>query len=104
MNWETVIAVAGGIVLLGNVVAALQRILSPGFKLKSTVEKNCEKISRLQKHEQNDFEALEEIRSMSRAQCNIMMLILNHMIDGNHVEEMKKTRERLQELLANIEK
>ena len=97
-------AVGGGIVLLGNVAAVIWKIISPGIKLKDTVRKNKEAIERLRKHEQNDFQALEEIHRLNKTQCVVMVQMLNHMIDGNHVEKMKETRQKLQALLADIEK
>ena len=41
---------------------------------------------------------------MNRTQCVVMIQMLNHLIDGNHVEKMKETRKKLQDLLADIEK
>lgn len=104
MDWQMLMAIGGGIVLLGNAASVVWKIISPGMRLKDTVGKNKEAIDRLQRHEQNDFESLEEIRSMCRTQCVVMIQMLNHMIDGNHVEKMKETRKKLQDLLADIEK
>ena len=103
MDWQMLMAIGGGIVLLGNVASVLWKIISPGIKLKDTVGKNKEAIERLKRHEQNDFKALEEICNMNRTQCIVMMQMLNHMIDGNHVEKMKETRKKLQDLLVGIE-
>lgn len=68
------------------------------------IEKNKEAIARLQRHEQNDFEALHEIRQIEREQCRVMLVILNHMIDGNGVNKMKSTRQELERLITDIEK
>ncbi|MBC8568261.1 hypothetical protein H8692_05715 [Mogibacterium sp. NSJ-24] len=104
MDWQMLMAIGGGIVLLGNVASVVKNIVSPGFRLKDMVDRNREAIDRLKRHEQNDFQALEEIRNMNRTQCVVMIQMLNHLIDGNHVEKMKETRKKLQDLLADIEK
>ena len=53
--------------------------------------------------EQNDFEALHEIRQIEREQCRVMLVMLNHMIDGNGIERMKNTRAELERLIIEIE-
>ena len=104
MDWEQLLAIGGGIVLAGNVAALLWKIISPGLKVKNTVNKNSEAIARLQRHEQNDFAALEKIVHIEKEQCRVMIVILNHMIDGNSVGKMKETRDALQRLMSEIEK
>lgn len=103
MDWQMLTAIGGGIVLLGNVAAVLWKIISPGIRLRDTVGKNKEAIERLRRHEQNDFESLKDIRQIEKEQCRVMLVMLNHMIDGNGVESMKETRKKLQDLLADIE-
>lgn len=103
MDWEQLLAIGGGIVLAGNVAALLWKIISPGLKVKNTVNKNSEAIARLQRHEQSDFEALHEIRQIEREQCRVMLVMLNHMIDGNGIERMKNTRAELERLIIEIE-
>ena len=103
MDWEQLLAIGGGIVLVGNVAALLWKIISPGIRMKKAVNKNSEAIVRLQRHEQNDFEALHEIRQIEREQCRVMLVMLNHMIDGNGIERMKNTRAELERLIIGIE-
>lgn len=103
MDWQTIMAIGGGIVLLGNVAAVLWKIISPGIRLRDTVGKNKEAIERLRRHEQNDFESLKDIRQIEKEQCRVMLVMLNHMIDGNGVESMKKTRAELEKLITEID-
>ena len=53
MDWQMLMAIGGGIVLLGNVASVLWKIISPGIKLKDTVGKNKEGFRRNLQHEQN---------------------------------------------------
>ena len=69
--------------------------------LKGTKQK--EAIERLRRHEQNDFESLKDIRQIEKEQCRVMLVMLNHMIDGNGVESMKKTRGELEKLITEID-
>lgn len=100
--WETVLAVAGGIVLLGNAGAAINRWLSPALQVKRDVEETHQRVDELEEHGRNDFVAIKELQQMNKLQCQAMLCMINHMIDGNGVANMKKTREEIQELLIKM--
>ncbi len=99
MEWELVAGVLGGIVLLGNAMSVLSKWISPAISTKERIEKIEREIAELQKHEKNDLEALERIEAANIAQCQAMLCLINHMIDGNGICEMKKTRDEIQELI-----
>lgn len=103
MNWELILAVAGGIVLIANAGSAILKAVSPAIKAK-------EELEELDRRTRNDYDAINELKDailrneeVNRLQIVVMLDILNHLIDGNDVEEMKETRRQLQKLLANKE-
>ena len=49
-------------------------------------------------------EAIERSDQVNQLHLNVMLKMLNHMIDGNGKEEMRKTRDDIQDMLAGIEK
>ena len=90
---ETLLAVGGAIVLAGNVGAVLFKWVRPAVTIKQDVEV-------LKEHDRNDYEALQHLNKMNRAQCNLLLCMINHMIDGNGIEEMKRTRKQITDILS----
>lgn len=100
---NNILEICGTIGIIGGAVAVIWKFISPQIKRGNDIEKNKEAIARLQRHEQNDFEALHEIRKIEREQCRVMIAILNHMIDVNGAEKMKSTRRELEKLITDID-
>lgn len=50
---------------------------------------------------QNDYQSIRDLEEMSREDKMFILLILNHIIDGNHIEQIKKTREELIKKIPN---
>ena len=90
---ETLLAVGGAIVLAGNVGAVLFKWVRPAVRIKQDVDV-------LKEHVRNDYEALQHLNKMNRAQCNLLLCIINHMIDGNGIDEMKRTRKQITDILS----
>lgn len=102
--FDSVLEICGAISIIGGAAVMVWKFLKPQIKRGQDIEKNKEAIARLQRHEQNDFIALEKIIHIEREQCRVMIVILNHLIDGNNVDKMKGTRDQLQKLMSEIEK
>lgn len=100
--WQQLQPLLAAIVLIGGALAVILKIVHPIVSLKDTVEGNTEEIRKLKKHETKDLETLESIQEMNKAQCNAMLCIINHMIDGNHVDRMQETRDSIQDLLTKM--
>jgi hypothetical protein len=104
MSWELIAGVAGAVVLIGNAGAMIYKWIRPALMVKQKVEE-------LDRRTVNDFEAIKEMREaiersdqVNQLHLNVMLKMLNHMIDGNGKEEMRKTRDDIQDMLAGIEK
>ncbi len=102
MTWELIAAIAGGIVLLGNAGAMIYKWIRPALKVKETVEE-------LDRRSKNDFEAIQRLEKaieqneqVNRLHLVVMLNMLNHMIDGNGVDDMKETRKDIENLLAGV--
>lgn len=98
--WAILTTVLGGIVLAGNVGSVIYKVISPAYKMKQTVNEHDKAIKDIQKHEKDNMECLKQLQLENRLQLKILLDIVNHFIDGNHVEQMKKTRDELQDMLA----
>lgn len=89
------LAIAGGIVLIGNAAALIYKWLRPAYQL-------TQRVKALEEHDRKDYEMIESLRDLSKAQCSALLSIINHMIDGNNKEDMKKTREQIAEILISM--
>ena len=103
MTWETILAIAGGVVLLGNAGAMIYKWIRPALKVK-------EDVAELEKRTKNDYEAIKsleqtilKVEKTNKMYLRTVLNVMNHMIDGNGVEEMKKTRSEIEDLLAGVE-
>lgn len=91
----TVVAALGGIVLIANGIKALQFLLSPVKKI-SEVER------REVAHEKEAEQRFEEIETALKDQevtnqtiLKALFHLVNHEIDGNGIEGLKKVRDEL---------
>lgn len=91
-NLEAVLAICGGISILGGAGAVIWKVIRPAFKL-------TQKVNELERRTDKDYEAIQSILATNKAQSCALIAMMNHMIDGNHVEKLKETRDRLQEEL-----
>ena len=66
----------------------------PSEDLKATVEKHDALLD-------NDNKRLKEIEDSNRKILQCLLVIINHDITGNGIEQMKSARDELQEFLIN---
>lgn len=92
---ETILAWGGGIVLIGNVGAVIYKIIKPSIDIRK-------KVDRLERHDKQDLEKIQNLEELNKAQCKMLLAMIDHMIDGNHVDKMKETREHIIELFTDI--
>lgn len=94
MNWEAILAVAGGVVLLGNFFKTLAGWLAPVTKLTATVAEHDRKLV-------NDDRRLNQQDADNQMMLKCLFVLINHDIDGNGIDKLKSTREELQEYITN---
>ena len=82
--------------VIGGILAALKIIMPP---LLTFLKNNWFSGNRISKNS----DTIKEIQKMSREQALILLLILDHIIDGNNVAEIKKTRRKFKEYLFDEE-
>lgn len=94
MNWETILAVAGGVVVLGNCLKTLGAWLAPAKRLTETVAEHERKL-------QADNERLGQLETDNQMILKSLFALVNHDIDGNGIDRLKVTREELQDYITN---
>ena len=76
---QTILAVCGGISVVGGAAAVIKKWIAPAVKLN-------DRVKVLEEHDKNDFDGL-----IMEALINM----LNSQISGNNIEQLKKTRDKL---------
>lgn len=97
---ETFLAWGGAVVLAGNVGAVIFKVIKPSLDIRKRVaeleRRDALDYERLQKLEEN----LQALQELTRANCKMQLVMIDHMIDGNNVEKMKKTRDDIIEMIV----
>ena len=102
MEWELIAGVCGGIVLLFTAGEKIYHIIKPAASWKKKVDSLQTEIKELQDHTNRDYEALQHIDEILKGIGKGQITMINHMIDGNNVDAMKKTRDDLLDLTNKI--
>lgn len=88
--WEKVLAICGGISIVGGAGAWIFKVMRPAFKLEKRVTKLEEKADK-------DYQLLNNLLQGNKTQNRLLLSLINHQIDGNGIERMKELREELQD-------
>lgn len=87
---EQILAVCGGISIIGGAGAVIYKIIYPALQFSQRVEQ-------LEEHSENDYQRLKGLEEMQKQQSKCLAAMLNHHITGNGIENMKKIRDELLE-------
>lgn len=82
--------------VIGGIIAALKIIAPP---LISSLKNNWFRRNKISENS----DVIKDIQKMNREQALILLLVLDHIIDGNNVDEIKKTRRKFKEYLFEDE-
>lgn len=93
--WGWVVSVLGAIILLANGIKAIRELLTPA----TAIAEKVEKLDRRDKEYAAKFEeinaALGKQEQTNQAVLKALVAIVNHEIDGNGIEGLKKARDEL---------
>lgn len=89
ITWQTVLGIAGGIVVLANGARALASLTNPQKELRKRVDRHDELLAR-------DNERLKQEEACTRATMSALLALLEHAITGNSVDKLKAAKDRLQ--------
>lgn len=82
--------------VIGGIIAAL-KIIAPPLIL--SLKNNWFRRNKISENS----DVIKDIQKMNREQALILLLVLDHIIDGNNVNEIKKTRRKFKEYLFEDE-
>ena len=87
------LSVCGGVSIIGGAAAVIFKCIAPAFRLNKRVEI-------LEDHDKRDFETLKRIAERDSLILEVLSTMLDSQISGDNVEELKKTKQKLTNYLA----
>lgn len=94
VTWQTVLAIAGGIILLGNLGKMIVSWMNPFKKLAARVKGCEEKLA-------NDHIRINREQEDTKMILQCLFVTLQHLRTGNETGLMDRSLQTLQEHLAN---
>ena len=92
----TILSICGVIGGLGTAGAVIWKVIRPALQLVGRVDKMECKLS-------HDYNAIQTISALNHSQNLALIAMINHMIDGNSIEALKRTRDQMQRDLLSHE-
>lgn len=102
ISWELIAGICGGVVLLCTAGEKIYHIFKPAADWKKKIDGLQGEVKELREHTNRDYEALQHIDEILKGIGKGQITMINHMIDGNNVDAMKKTRDDLLDLTNKI--
>ena len=93
---STILSICGVIGGLGTAGAVIWKVIRPALQLVGRVDKMERKL-------QSDYAAIQTISALNHSQNLALIAMINHMIDGNSIEALKRTRDQMQRDLLSHE-
>lgn len=87
------LSICGGVSIVGGAAAVIFKWITPAFRLNKRVEA-------LEEHDRRDYESLQRIAERDSLILEVLSTMLDSQISGNNVEELKKTKQKLTNYLA----
>ena len=87
------LSICVGVSIVGGAAAVIFKWIDPAFRLNKRVEI-------LEDHDKRDFETLKRIAERDSLILEVLSIMLDSQINGDNVEELKKTKQKLTNYLA----
>lgn len=105
---KMLLVLCGGIITLAEAGKVIYNMAKPGLSLKKRVEKLEEvsdpgikdRIDSLEHKADADYKAIMKLHDLNAGMCQAIIALMNHEIDGNHIDGLKKRRDDLIEMLT----
>lgn len=87
------LSICGGVSIVRGAADAILKWVAPAFRLNKRVET-------LEEHDKRNYESLQRIAERDSLILEVLSTMLDSQISGNNVEELKKTKQKLTNYLA----
>ena len=99
-----VMGVLGAIVLVGNAGAVIGKFIRPVMNKSKEIDELQTRMDAVEEHQADDYKALKDIKAMLIDVDKMLLAILNHSIEGNGIDNMKKLRNQVIDNMTEMEK
>lgn len=83
------VAALAAITVIWNAVKALREMRQPVRDMQAQIEEHQRKLD-------DDFKRMEDLKHSNELQIKALMQLINHELDGNHVDKLEEVRDELQ--------
>lgn len=97
---QSVLSICGGISIVGGAVAVIWKFIKPATLI-------ADRVETLERHDKESYKQMEElqkllaeVQSTQKETIRCLLSMLNHEITGNGVEEMKKIRDEITNMIV----
>lgn len=90
---QTILSICGGVSIVGGAATVIFKWITPALRLNKRVEI-------LEEHDRRDFESLQRTAERDSLILEVLSTMLDSQISGNNVDELKKTKQKLTNYLA----
>lgn len=97
---QMILSICGGISIIGGAVAVIWKCVKPATVFADRVETLERHDKETYKHLEGIDKTLKNVESTEKEMMKCLLSMLNHEITGNGVEEMKKIRDELTDIIT----
>lgn len=94
------LAACGAITIIAAAVAAVKHLFRPAISIRERVAALEQKDEKQQQQNRDTNELLEELVETNKLLCRSMMVLLDHSITGNGIENIKQVKSELVQYLT----
>ena len=87
------LSICGGVSIVEGATAVILKCITPALRLHK-------RVGTLEEHDRRDYESLRRIAERDSLILEVLSTMLDSQISGNNVEELKKTKQKLTNYLA----
>lgn len=95
---KVLVVIAAGVGTLGGAISVVERFSE---KAKNSRMKMSEQVNAHEQRLARDHKRLSELETSDRLIMRGVMQLMSHEIDGNHTEQLKKTRDDMEQYLIS---
>jgi len=94
------LAACGAVTIIAAAVAAVKHLFRPAISIRERVAALEQKDEKQQQQNRDTNELLEELVETNKLLCRSMMVLLDHSITGNGIENIKQVKSELVQYLT----
>lgn len=93
---SVILELFGLVAIVAAGVKGIIYLLTPYRQTKQKIEEHEKRLDEHEQYLKNDKEKLEALTQLSKDSLRLQLAMVNHAIDGNGIETMKRVREEIQ--------